>query len=148
MTKTYTVYGLVATSTDRDGNATSYVYDAYNLYPATTTNALLQKAQSYFNLANGKVKQSTDPNNRLTKNIFDGLGRLTEVDQSSILHPVDVCHIDDVCLYRQYFDTITDSSRRLPDGVEYRRYVRLLRWLQSSHSRAQAVSDIGHLHRV
>jgi hypothetical protein len=86
-TKTYTAYGLVATSTDRNGNATSYVYDANNLYAATTTNPLLQKTQAYYNLANGKIKQSTDPNSRLTKNIFDGLGRLTEVDQSSTSTP-------------------------------------------------------------
>jgi YD repeat-containing protein len=77
----------VATSTDRKGNATSFVYDSYNLYPATTTNALLQKTQSYFNLSNGKVRQSTDPNSRLAKNIFDGLGRLTETDQSSTTTP-------------------------------------------------------------
>jgi YD repeat-containing protein len=86
-TNTYTSYGLVATSTDRNGNATSYVYDSYNLYPASTTNALLQNTQSYFNLANGKVKQTTDPNSRLSKNIFDGLGRITETDQSSTTTP-------------------------------------------------------------
>jgi YD repeat-containing protein len=86
-TKIYTGYGLVATSTDRNGNATSYVYEAYNLYPATTTNALLQKTQSYYNLANGKVKQSSDANSRLAKNLFDGFGRLTEIDQSSTSTP-------------------------------------------------------------
>ena len=47
----------------------------------------MQKTQAYYNLANGKVKQSVDPNSRLTKNIFDGLGRLTEVDQSSTSTP-------------------------------------------------------------
>jgi YD repeat-containing protein len=86
-TKTFNSYGLVATSTDRNGNATSYVYDSYNLYVATTTNPLLQKTQAYYNYANGKAKQTTDPNNRLTKNLFDGLGRLTEVDQSSTTTP-------------------------------------------------------------
>jgi YD repeat-containing protein len=86
-TKTYNSYGLVATSTDRNGNATSYVYDAYNLYVATTTNPLLQKTQAYYNYSNGKAKQTTDPNSRLTKNLFDGLGRLTEVDQSSTTTP-------------------------------------------------------------
>jgi YD repeat-containing protein len=86
-TKTYTSYGSVATSTDRNGNATSYVYDSYNLYPATTTNPLLQRTQSYFNYSNGKVKQSTDPNNRLTLNLYDGIGRLTETSQSSTSTP-------------------------------------------------------------
>src|SRR5262249_44514740 len=86
-TKTYNTYGLVATSTDRNGNATSYVYDKYNLFLATTTNALLQKTQFLFNYANGKPKQKTDPNNALTKNVFDGVGRLTEVDVSSTSTP-------------------------------------------------------------
>jgi hypothetical protein len=63
------------------------VYDAYHLYPATTTNALLQSAQSYYNYSNGKVKQSTDPNGRLLKNLYDGLGRLKEVDQSDASAP-------------------------------------------------------------
>jgi YD repeat-containing protein len=86
-TKTYTGYGLIATSTDRNGNATAFVYDLYNLFAASTTNPLLQKAQAYYNYANGKMKQSTDPNSRLTKYLFDGLGRLTELDQSSTSTP-------------------------------------------------------------
>jgi RHS repeat-associated protein len=86
-TKTFNSYGLVATSTDRNGNATSFVYDAYNLFVATTTNPLLQRTQAYYNYSNGKAKQTTDPNARLTRNLFDGLGRLTEVDQSSTSSP-------------------------------------------------------------
>src|SRR5262249_19392449 len=54
-TKTYNSYGLIATSTDRNGNGTSYVYDAYNLFAATSTNPLLQKTQFYYNYSNGKV---------------------------------------------------------------------------------------------
>ncbi|ANV99357.1 hypothetical protein LMTR13_03350 [Bradyrhizobium icense] len=86
-TKTYNSYGLVATSTDRNGNATSYVYDAYNLFTATTTNALLQKTHAYFNYSNGKVKRSIDPNNRLSQSLYDGLGRVTEVAQSDTSSP-------------------------------------------------------------
>ena len=86
-TKTYNAFGLVATSTDRNGNATSYVYDFYNLYPATTTNALLQKTQAFYNYSNGKVKQSTDPNGRLTRNLFDAVGRLAETAQSNVTAP-------------------------------------------------------------
>jgi YD repeat-containing protein len=86
-TKIFNSYGLVATSTDRNGNATSYVYDAYRLFVATTSNPLLQKTQFLYNYTNGKVKQSTDPNNRLTKNLYDGAGRLTEVDQSNTTTP-------------------------------------------------------------
>src|SRR5262249_16286968 len=74
-------------STDRNGNATSYVYDLYNLYAATTTNPLLQKTQAYYNYSNGKAKQTTDANSRLTKLLFDGVGRQTEIDQSSTSSP-------------------------------------------------------------
>ena len=86
-TRTFNSYELIATSTDRRGNATSYVYDAYNLFPATTTNALLQRTNFYYNYSNGKVKQSSDPNSSLTKNVFDGLGRITEIDVSSTTTP-------------------------------------------------------------
>ena len=86
-TKTYNAYGLVATSTDRRGYATGYKYDAFNLYVATATNPLGQQTQYLYNYANGKPKQTTDPNNRITKNIYDGVGRLIEVDQSDVSTP-------------------------------------------------------------
>jgi YD repeat-containing protein len=86
-TRVFNSYGLVATSTDRGNHSTSFVYDAYNLFPATTTNALLQKTNIYYNYANGKAKQSSDPNSRLSKNVFDGFGRLTEIDRSSTTTP-------------------------------------------------------------
>src|SRR5205814_2066032 len=38
-------FGLVATSTDRNGNAAAYVYDSLNLYPAATSNALSQSTE-------------------------------------------------------------------------------------------------------
>jgi YD repeat-containing protein len=82
-TKTFNGYGLIATSTDRNGNAFSHVYDSYNLFVATTTNPLLQKTHAYYNYANGKAKQATDPNSRLTRLLFDGIGRQTVIDQSS-----------------------------------------------------------------
>ena len=85
-TKTYNAYGLIATSTDRRGYATGYKYNAFNLYVATATNPLGQQTQYLYNYANGK-KQTTDPNNRVIKNIFDGVGRLTEVDQSDVSTP-------------------------------------------------------------
>lgn len=86
-TRTYNSVGLVATSTDRNGNATSYVYDANNLYVATTTNALLYKTHAFYDYANGKIKRSIDPNDRLTQNLYDGLGRLKETAQSDVATP-------------------------------------------------------------
>jgi RHS repeat-associated protein len=86
-TKQYNSYGLVSSSTDRNGNATTYVYDTFNLYPATTTNALNQSTTYTYEYANGKVLQSKDPNGALLKSLYDGVGRVTEVDQSDITSP-------------------------------------------------------------
>jgi YD repeat-containing protein len=86
-TKTYNSYGLVATSTDRDGNATAYNYDSFNMYPATTTNALLQSTKYTYEYSNGKTATTTNPNGGITKNTYDGLGRLIEVDQSNPASP-------------------------------------------------------------
>ena len=69
------------------GYATGYKYDAFNLYVATATNPLNQQTQYLYNYSNGKAKQTTDPNNRITKNIYDGVGRLVEVDQSDVTNP-------------------------------------------------------------
>jgi len=74
-TKTYNSYGLVATSTDPDGNATGFIYDSTNLQPATTTNALSQATGYLYDLSSGKVKQVYDPNGRITQNLLDPLDR-------------------------------------------------------------------------
>jgi hypothetical protein len=95
--KTFDSYGLVATSTDRNGNAASYVYDLYNLYPATTTNALLQKTEAYYNYSNGKVKQTTDPNEKLLKMYLMVLAvlwkliSLTQTHQQRTRPPPPIC---------------------------------------------------------
>ncbi len=86
-TKTYTSYGLVATSTDRLGNATAYAYDSLNLYPATTTDALSHATAFTYNYASGKVRKTTDPNGAITQNVYDGLARVTEIDQSDLSMP-------------------------------------------------------------
>ena len=105
-TKTYNAYGLMATSTDRRGYATSYQYDAFNLYVATTTNPLNQKTQYLYNYANGKPKLVTDPNSRLAKNVYDGVGRLIETDQSDVSNPA---LLSTTTLY-QFTDNTTPPS--------------------------------------
>ncbi|MBR0960891.1 LamG-like jellyroll fold domain-containing protein [Bradyrhizobium japonicum] len=86
-TKSYNSYGLVTQSTDRNGNATTYSYDSFNLYPATSTNTLSQSTGYAYNYSNGKPKQSTDPNGAIAKTLFDGVGRITEIDQSDVANP-------------------------------------------------------------
>lgn len=86
-TKTYNSYGLVTQSKDRNGNATAYSYDSLNLYPATITNAFSQSTEYTYNYSNGKVATTTNPNGGITKNSYDGIGRLTEIDQSNPTSP-------------------------------------------------------------
>ncbi|MCC7522577.1 VCBS repeat-containing protein [Candidatus Uhrbacteria bacterium] len=75
----YNNFGLVATSTDPRGKASTYTYDAFNLYPATTTNPLGQKTQYIYNYSVGEPKQVIDPNGLIAETVYDGLGRVTEV---------------------------------------------------------------------
>jgi YD repeat-containing protein len=69
-------YGLVATSTDGDGNVTAYSYDTNNLYPATTTNALGQKTVRTYDYSSGQVIKTTDPNSRVYQSLYDPLDRI------------------------------------------------------------------------
>ncbi len=86
-TKTYNLFGLVATSTDRNGSATTFNYDSLNLYPATTTNALSQSTTYTYEYSNGKFKKVTNPNRGIVNNIYDGIGRPIEGDQSNLANP-------------------------------------------------------------
>ena len=86
-TRAYNTYGLASSSTDRGGNLTSYVYDSFNLYPATSTNASSQSTRFTYNYSNGKTATTTDPNTAIAKNMYDGVGRLTEMYQSDTSNP-------------------------------------------------------------
>ena len=127
-TKSYNAFGLVASSTDARGNTTIYQYDPFNLHIATTTNPLSQSTAYGYNYSNGKVKLTTDPNNRLTKNIYDGVGRIIEIDQSNVTTPSTL----DTAVTYQYVDSTTTPS--LVHRVNYLTatttvdYIQLLRW--------------------
>ena len=85
-TKSYNSYGLIAAIADARGDTTTYLYDGYNLYPATTTNALSQKTQNLYNYTIGKVTQTVDANGATTTTAYDGLGRqltLSEPDPTT-----------------------------------------------------------------
>ncbi|GEM_PF-836282 len=88
--KVYNSYGLVAQITDPNGKATNYVYDSYNIYPATVTNALNQTAQFIYNYANGKATQITDANGNIFKNTFDGFGRILKTEQPDQTNPASL----------------------------------------------------------
>lgn len=85
--KTYTTYGLITQSTDANGKVTKYVYDSFNLYPATVTNALNQADKFTYDYSSGKVTQKTDSNNRVYQNTYDGFDRLIEEKQPDLAAP-------------------------------------------------------------
>ena len=78
---TYNNYGLVTQTLDPRNNTTTYAYDAYNLYPATTTNALGQTTGYQYDYSTGKPTQTIDPNGLKFQTTYDGLGRPLQVYQ-------------------------------------------------------------------
>jgi len=88
--KTYNSYGLATQNKDPNGNTTSFVYDSYNIYPATVTNALNQTTQYIYNYANGKVAQIIDANGNIFKNTFDGFGRILKTEQPDQTNPASL----------------------------------------------------------
>ena len=86
-TKAYNSYGLVSSERDPNYNVTSYDYDSFNLYPATSTNALSHVTGYLYDYSAGKVKQTLDPNSRVYQIVYDGLDRITEEKQPDLTTP-------------------------------------------------------------
>ena len=78
---TYNSYGLVTQSLDPRNNTTTYAYDAYNLYIATSTNPLGQSTGYQYDYSTGKPTQTIDPNGLVFQTSYDGLGRPLQVLQ-------------------------------------------------------------------
>jgi YD repeat-containing protein len=76
--KSYNNLGLVLTETDPRGFITTYAYDSYKMYPASSTNALNQVTQFVYAYAVGKPQQITQPNGAVMFMLYDSLGRLTQ----------------------------------------------------------------------
>jgi len=79
--KTYYDSGLIKTAIDPRGKITSFVYDTFNLYPTTVTNAIGQQTQYQYNYSCGKTKQITDPNGFIFQTLYDPLSRVKEEKQ-------------------------------------------------------------------
>ena len=86
-TKSYTRFGMVATTTDPLGNKTQSYFDANNLYVATTSNALGHLTGIVRDYASGKEKSVIDPNGLRRSFTLDAVGRVTEERQSDIAAP-------------------------------------------------------------
>ncbi|HET9410040.1 MAG TPA: FG-GAP-like repeat-containing protein [Candidatus Sulfotelmatobacter sp.] len=77
----YNSYGLVTTKLDARNNTTTFAYDTYSLYPATTTNALSQTTGYQYDYSTGKPTQTVDSNNLTFQTTYDGLGRMLQLKQ-------------------------------------------------------------------
>ena len=99
---TYNSYGLVTQTLDPRNNTTTYTYDAYNLYPATTTNALSQSTNDQYDYSTGKMTQTIDPNKLTFQTLYDGVGRPLQVFQPD---QVTTSTLDTKTIY-----TYTDTS--------------------------------------
>jgi len=76
--KTYNAFGLVLTEKDPRDNTTTYTYNAFDMYAASSTNAKSQVTEYTYDYIFGKVKTVTDPNDRVFETVYDGFGRVTE----------------------------------------------------------------------
>lgn len=85
--KAYNSYGLVTSETDPRGKVTTYTYDAYNLFPATTTNPLGHATYRQYDLSSGKVVKLKDPQGLWYESVYDGLDRVTTEKQPDTLAP-------------------------------------------------------------
>jgi RHS repeat-associated protein len=85
--KTYSGQGLVLTEKDPRDKTTTYTYDSYNLYPATTTNPVSHVTGRQFDYSSGKVKITNDPNTRVFETTYDGFDRPLTETQPDITTP-------------------------------------------------------------
>lgn len=72
---TYDSYGNVLTETDPRNYVRNYVYDAYNLYPASIANSLNQTTQYEYDYSSGQVATTTNVNGEVFVANYDGFGR-------------------------------------------------------------------------
>lgn len=79
--KTYNSYGLVTQEKDPRDKVTTYSYDSFNLYPATTTNPVSHAQEYLYDYSLGKPKQITDANDFVFQVVYDGLDRVLEEKQ-------------------------------------------------------------------
>jgi RHS repeat-associated protein len=108
--KAYNSYGLVTQDRDPRDKITSYTYDTYNLYPATTTNPLSQTTAYQYDYSLGKPKQVNDANNNALQTVYDGLDRVvTEKDQEHTPPPTLVTRAE----YQYTDNTVPTKVRKI-----------------------------------
>jgi RHS repeat-associated protein len=84
-TNTFDSYGNVLSTTDPNGNTTSYTYDSYNNLTSVTQPSVSggTPTTSYTYNSFGKVLTAADPLGNVTTNTYDSKGNLTSVTAPS-----------------------------------------------------------------
>jgi len=88
--RTYNSYGLITQEKDPRDKVTTYTYDTYNLYPATTTNPLSHAVAQTYDYSSGQVHQTIDQNGRVFQTFYDPFDRVREVKEPDLLAPSTV----------------------------------------------------------
>lgn len=76
--RNFNTYGLVYEEVSPENTTTTIAYDTYNMYPSATTDALNNTTYTQYNMFNGQIATSTEPNGKEIVNKFDAFGRLVE----------------------------------------------------------------------
>jgi RHS repeat-associated protein len=109
--KSYTPFGLVSQDVDALGATTTYRYDSYQLYPATTTDPLSHATQVYYDYSLGKPATTTDQNSRTFVTVYDGLDRPETIKEPDKDTPTTL-NIKTAYVY-------TDSGSRNVKEIQY-----------------------------
>lgn len=86
-TKSYNSYGLPTLLTGERGGTTTIVYDAYTMFPATTTNAFGQSDRYAYDYSSGKVTSHWNPHGYEFRTDYDNLDRPTKEWQPDLTTP-------------------------------------------------------------
>ena len=125
--KSYTPFGLVSQDVDARGNATTYRYDKFQQYVATTTDSLGHITQAYYDYSLGKPKATIDANGRESDTVYDSLDRVSAVKVPDLSNPSTLATttayaytdtaLPNVVIETQYLNSAsTTTSYRFLDG--------------------------------
>ncbi len=120
--KTYDGYGLVTQEKDPRDKQTSYSYDAYNLYPATTTDPLGRTTCREYDYSSGKPKKTIDQNGLVFTTSFDGLDRPLELSQPDLASPSALVAKTTFSYYDQKFPTSVKTVNYLDSSLSAEGY--------------------------
>ena len=99
-------------------------YDQYYFYPNTVANAKGHVSQMDFDIGTGNVIYQIDPNGLKTENIYDGLGRLKELQQADPKNPgqmatVKTASYKDDEMPRSVFERVYNDDSIAVDSYRY-----------------------------